>query len=122
MIEGGSSEIVFVYNGQRDRDKQALAYASILSDKIRKVDVGQATVSRSFLSDLAAKLGVGVDGLIDNGPHDGQPGAAPKQHPDTYYFDLLTHQPSLLRTPILIYGDKGQFIGSQSDILALSFL
>lgn len=123
MIEGGSSEMIFIYNSKRDADKQALAYISVFSDKIHKLDVQSDPLSPSLLKDLAAKLGVSWQALAD---HDCE-GLQCREYymhlssPEDYISLLLKH-PEYLKTPVLIYGDRAHFIARETDLLQLSFL
>lgn len=123
MIEGGSSEMIFIYNSKRDADKQALAYISVLSDKIHKLDVQSEALNASLLKELAAKLGVSWQALAD---HDCE-GLQIREYymhlstPEDYIHLLLKH-PEYLKTPVLIYGDKAHFISRETDVLQLTFL
>lgn len=123
MIEGGSNEMVFIYNSKHDIDKHALAYISVFSDKIQKIDVQFSDLDYSFLEKLAAKLGVRYDELVD---HDCEVLksqeyylhlSAPQQ-----YIDLIVKHPNYLKTPVLIFGERAQFISKETDLLQLSFL
>ena len=122
-IEGGSSEMIFVYNSKRDLDKQALAYISVFSDKIVKLDVQSSVLEHSFLVDLSSRLGVGYQDLVDHECEQLKSQeyylhlSTPKQ-----YIDLIVKHPDYLKTPVLIYGDKAHFISKETDLLQLSFL
>ncbi len=123
MFQGGSTEIVFVYNSQNDLDKQSLAYISVFSDNVKKIDVQNRKLKRAFLEELSAKLGLGFTELVNH------ENASLKSieyylHLNTpeQYIDLLEEHPNYLKTPILIHDNKAQFIEKETDLLELTFL
>lgn len=122
MMEGGSSEMIFVYNGQRDADKELLAYVSFFSDKVKKIDVQKGAITKPFLIDMVNKLGVEFQDLVD---HDCPDLLDIEYHlyltTQEQYLDLVLRKPTLIKTPVLVLPNRAFFVNDKSDVLQMSF-
>ena len=107
MIENRSNEITLIYHSEKPDDRKALGYAdSIRAFALKTLDLRKDYLTETQLAEIANKLDVGVRDLVDVSYAEGDQGTRFEQMDDADILNLLTHQPMLIQTPILIVGKK----------------
>lgn len=108
------NEMLFVYNSNDLSDRAALAYAKASPEyKLREFDVTRTFFTETQLKEVANKLNLRPKDLIDELSE-----VYVKKYRDTKLSEddvlvALKHEPTLLRTPIVLYEDGGEFVGSR---------
>ena len=120
-MQPGQKEIILIYNSNDNAHKEALAYANILSGKVRQYDITRTRFTEKTLTDLARRLHVELYELIDM---DGAlfHGLRLKRSSinNTSALALIIDYPELLRTPVLLMNNKTLFIRNKEDIMNLA--
>lgn len=120
MSELATSEYVIVlfYNPTSPIGKQTLAYATGEGHQVREVDILKYQFTGMLLKELADRLDVPVEGLIN------------KQHPDfekykdssfsdSDWLNFLRENTELIKEPIAIRGHQAIFVETPSDLSRL---
>lgn len=120
-MQPGQKEIILIFNSRDNAHKEALAYANILSGKVRPYDVTRTRFTEQVLTDLAHKLHVQPSELIDmEGSLFHQLRLQPQRINNVSALTLIIEYPELLRTPVLLMSNKTLFIRSKDDIMSLA--
>lgn len=111
MIENEPRELTLIYHSEKTDDKKARGYVESLPTlAIKTLDLAKESITETQLAQLADKMEVSVQNLIDttydereNTPQnkDGL-----KEMDTTEILTFIKHNPKLLATPILIIGDR----------------
>ena len=118
-IATSEREVILFYNPNSTIARKTLAYAKAEGFPIRDVDVLKTPFTRTQLVELADRLNLNIEELVN------------KAHPSFYkYFGdpelsdkdwikILNKNPDFLKEPIAIRGDKTVLIETPSDIIKL---
>ncbi|MBR9999978.1 MAG: hypothetical protein KFF73_13455 [Cyclobacteriaceae bacterium] len=112
------NEIVFIYNSDRFRDREARGYMKSVEDyKVREIDISKDQVTETQLMDISDRLEISPAQLLDT-------------HSDEYvnaYGDAdlekediiksIRQKPALLNTPIALYRHKAYFVQTPYDLV-----
>ncbi len=112
------SEIILFYNPNSPSGKKTLAYAKGEGFPVRDVDILKHQFTGTQLEELADRLHVPIDGLVN------------KEHPDfeKYMNDdfsdddwikILRKNPKLIKEPIAIRGHQAMFVRTSSELSRL---
>lgn len=106
-------EILFIYNHNSIKDREALGYVvSLKHYKIKEFDITKEYLTRKQLVQLADKLGVNIHELV-NDKSDLYIDKYQKANLDKKgILKVLEQFPTLLKTPIAVYKDSATFIES----------
>ena len=106
-------EILFIYNHNSIKDREALGYVvSLKHYKIKEFDITKEYLTRKQLVQLADKLGVNIHELV-NDKSDLYIDKYQKANLDKKgILKVLEQFPTLLKTPIEVYKDSATFIES----------
>lgn len=110
--------IILFYNPDSPISKQSLAYAKGEGTQVREVDILQYKFTGSLLKDLADRLKVPIEGLVN------------KEHPDFEKYEIsdfsdedwitfLRENTELIKEPIAIRAEKAMFVKTPSDLSRL---
>jgi len=112
------NEIQLIYNPESIKDREALSYAASLQDhEVKEMDVTKETFTETQLADLADKLDVALEELIDTAS-DLYKETFKNQKPDRDgVLKTLRSQPALLKTPIVMYQNAAHFLDSSMDLI-----
>lgn len=111
-------EIVLFYDPNKPSAEKTLGFAKGEGFPVRDVDILKNKFTGTQLEELAERLHVGIDGLVN------------KDHPDfvTYKDDdfsdddwikILRKNPKLIKEPIAIRGHQAMFVETPSDLSRL---
>lgn len=111
-------EILYLYNSNLLFDRQNLGYLLALKDHVVKdLDVNEESVTERQLKNIAYKLNVNVDEMIDKRSMEYRSMMKNKDFEEEDVLRTIKHNPNLLRTPIAIYSDKAFFVNSAYDFV-----
>ena len=118
-MEIDKAEIMFIYNSATYSDRVALGYAKAIKKyKLKEFDIAKDFFTETQLKEIANRLKVSPRELINR-----QSDIYVDRYADTNLSEgdilvALKREPLLMRTPIMLYNDWGQFINSQYDLIS----
>jgi arsenate reductase-like glutaredoxin family protein len=121
MIENQPNELTLIYHSDKADDKKARAFIETITDYVIKtLDLKRECLTETQLAEIAGKMDVGIELLIDTSYKDSFTGADPESISDVSDADLLTlltQIPILIKTPIAIIGKRAYQYTSSNDLL-----
>jgi arsenate reductase len=119
MIENQPNEITLIYHSDKPDDRKARGYAdSITAFTLKTLDLRREPLTETQLAEIADKLALGVQDLVDPSYSDRAQPADIKDMDDADVLNLLAHQPILLHTPILIVGNRAFRYNSSYELIS----
>lgn len=115
MIENQPREITLIYHSEKSDDKKARGYVESLRLSVKTLDLAREDLTETQLAQIADKMELPVDSLIDTTYYDGsstQEKDNLKKMDTTQLLTFVKHNPKLLDTPILIIGDRAYKYGT----------
>jgi len=125
MIENQPNEITLIFHSDKDKDKKMRAFVETISTyKVKTLDLKKESITELQLAEVAEKLTKGVKDLVDNLYLDRINIASPEvviEMSDADILKLVSREPVLLTTPILIIGKIAYLYESAYQILKQTF-
>jgi arsenate reductase-like glutaredoxin family protein len=118
IFEIKENEIIFIYNSEKFRDREAYGYIKSVKDyKVKEIDLSRDQVTETQLLDVADRLEVSPAQLMDK-----QSDVYVNEYKDKDLGteDVLTairQKPDLLHTPIALYSDKAYLVKTPYDLV-----
>lgn len=117
----GPKEIIIIFNSRDNSHKEAIAYAHILSAKVKQYDVTKTRFNEKMLGDLARLLNVEIVELMDvEGVVFHSLRLKAERLDNESALALILEYPELLRSPILLMHNQTMFIKNKHDIMNLA--
>lgn len=113
-------EMVIIYNQNNLKDKQTLAFAQTITQKINKQDLSSVRVSSTLFELMLTRLGLEGKGVMNKALPLYQRQMRGKEFTLEEWFGILTRHPELLRAPIAMYKGKVVLCNTPTDILKLN--
>jgi arsenate reductase len=111
-------ELLFIYNSQKTTDRTALSYAEPIKEfKLKEFDISKDFFTELQLKEIASLLKVQSKELIDTTSDVYRDKYANSKLSETDLLTVLKHEPSMMRTPIALYHDRGEFVTSSYDFI-----
>lgn len=106
-------ELLFIYNSQKNSDRTALSYAEAIKEyKLKEFDISKDFFTELQLKEIASILKVQPKEMIDTTSDIYHDKYAKSSLSETDLLTVLKHEPSMMRTPIALYHDRGEFVTS----------
>jgi len=125
MIENEPNEITLVFHSDKDKDKQMRAFVETIgTHKVKTLDLKREFITELQLAEIADKMTVGVKDLVDKMYLDRIEITTIEGFIDMSDADILTlisREPILLATPILIIGKIAYLYESAYQLLKQNF-
>jgi len=125
MIENEPNEITLVFHSDKDKDKQMRAFVETIgTHKVKTLDLKREFITELQLAEIADKMTVGVKDLVDKMYLDRIEITTIEGVIDMSDADILTlisREPILLATPILIIGKIAYLYESAYQLLKQNF-
>lgn len=112
------NEIILFYNPQSPSGSKTLAYAKGEGFALRDVDIIKNQFTGTQLEELAERLQVSIDGLV-NKEHSDFENYKTNDFSDDDWIKILRKNPKLIKEPIAIRGHKAMFVKTPSDLSRL---
>lgn len=118
IFQNTDKEITIIYNSEEHVGRQILAYAQTEGLPIHDVDLAHTKLTPTHWVDIAGRLGIEVKGLVNTedpdylmkfGDHN--------SFSDDDWLKMLTHNPDILKAPIVIKGEKIVQMSNSQDML-----
>lgn len=110
MIENKPRELTLIYHSEKSDDKKARGYVESLRVAVKTLDLAKDQMTETQLAQLADKMGISVEELIDptyddrENTDENKEGL--KKMDTTELLVVIKHNPKILDTPIVILGDR----------------
>jgi arsenate reductase-like glutaredoxin family protein len=121
MIENQPNELTLIYHSDKEDDKKARAFIETVVDyKVKTLDLKKESLTETQLAELAGKMGLPVQELVDKTYTDQLESNNKKITGTMWSNDVLTllkQEPILIQTPIVIIGKKAYTYASSYDLL-----
>jgi len=112
-------EIVLFYNPNRESAQKTLGYAKGEGLPVRDVDILKNVFTGTQLEELAERLLVPIEGLV-NKDHPDLPSQFKEANlSDNDWIKFLRKNPEFIKEPIAIRGHKSIFVETPSDLARL---
>lgn len=111
-------EILLFYNPDSPTGPESLAYAEGEGYPLRDVDILKNQFTGTQLEELAERLNVGIDGLV-NKEHPDFANYKDDNFSDDDWIKILRKNPQLIKEPIAIRGHQAMFVKTPSDLSRL---
>lgn len=118
-MEFNPKEITLIYNFNKQGDRESIAYAKQIADKVNEVDIAKTPLTERQMAQLLDKLGVGVEEIIDKKSDVYREKYRDKDMEEPDWLGVIKHEPNMMKTPIGILGEKSIICDLPSHILSL---
>ena len=117
VISTDKKEIKFYYSSKSSIGKQALGYIESSKKEVLAIDVAKTNITGTQWAELAEKLDVSIEDLLDKEHPDfvNEYGKNQQIKSDEGWLKVLDQMPQLLRFPILVNGDTYRQIKTPSE-------
>lgn len=115
MINNKSGELTLIYNSNKSDDKKARGYVESLSGvTVKTLDLAREKLTETQLAEIADKMEIGIEELIDPtfDDHISVHKEGLKLMDRQSLLTLMTNDPKLISTPIVILGNKAYKVGT----------
>jgi len=112
-------EILVYYNPLSSSDRKTVAYAKTVSHHVRAYSHDQANCTPTQWQSILMKLDLEPKRLLNKAHPQYQSDLRGKEFDKEGWLSVLQNNPSLLRSPIAIKGNKAVICDSPTDILRL---
>jgi len=109
--------VLIIYKGNSRSDKEGFGYAQSLKDHVHDIDVTKEPLTSTQLKEIADKLGVDVEELVDKESDIYKEEYTGMSFDASNWLNILSQKPALLRTPIIFDGEKGHIFESGRDVI-----
>lgn len=119
-MEEQANELTFIYRSDKEDDNKIKAFVESLPGYIvRLVDVVRESLSEKQLTELANKMRVHVEELVDPAfdDHISVHNEGLKFLERSQILRLLSHDPKILQTPLVVIGNKASKFASVYKLL-----
>lgn len=124
MIENQPNELTLIYHSDKPDDKKARAFIESITDfEVKTLDLKRERLTETQLAEIANKMNVGIEMLVDPTYMDQLDSQDAVTMPDVSPADLLTLlslSPFLIKTPITIIGKRADQYTSANELLSSS--
>src|SRR5690606_27466077 len=112
------NEMMFIYNSGIQTDRVGLGYAKAVPGYVLKEhDTRKEVFTETQLKEIASKLKVEPIDLIDRRSDLYLQKYKDKALRENDVLTVLKHEPDMMRTPIVLYRDSGEFVGSKYEFV-----
>ncbi len=109
-------ETVLIFNKSSRKGKQTLAYLIGLTPNVRQVDTQKDSVSPSYWKEILKRLELHPKEVMDKSLPYYQEHIRGRDFDSESWLKVLSKNPQLLRSPIVITGDRAVLIDNPSEV------
>ena len=110
---------MYIYNGEKHRDKKLIGYAQASAKQHKKYlefDITKNELTPRQIATLAQGLNTPLHEMVDDTAAHSFDLTEYKNTSESELLTVLSHNPELLRTPILIDGEEYKFVDYIHDV------
>lgn len=113
IMEVKPNEILFIYNSNQHLDKKGLGYVHSLKHyKVKDIDISQDSLTEQQYAELALKMNIEPGDLADKKSSKYKENLDASDLSKEDILIALKNNPNLVKTPIVVYHDRAEFVGS----------
>lgn len=117
-IEIMDNELLFIYNSGSSNDRIALGYIKPTNTYVvKEVDIQRDPFTETQIKEIANRLKVLTEELIDKKSDIYKDKFAHSKFEEEDVLTALKQEPDLMRTPIILYREGGEFVESKYDFM-----
>jgi arsenate reductase-like glutaredoxin family protein len=110
--------MIFIYNADKFRDREALGYAKSIKDySVKEIDVSSDQITEQQFLDLTYRLKIPPVDLFDTQSDPYKKNFKGVKLTKEDIVKAVKRTPSLLKTPIAVYQDTAYFVKSPYDFV-----
>ena len=111
-------EITLLYTSEDSVGKQILAFAKSEAIPVHDVDLAHTKVTPTQWSEVASRLNIPIQELLNTeGPDFAEKFNEKDDFSEDDWLTVLVHNPSLLKAPVVMKGDKIVMMSNPQDML-----
>lgn len=118
-MEFNPREVTVIYDLNKRGGREALAYAKQIAQNVNEIEISSQPLTRTQLAELMNKLNVGIDEMIDKTHELYQDKYEGVDMDENSWLEVLVHNPSMIKTPIGILGNKAVICDLPNQMLEL---
>ncbi|MCX7548925.1 hypothetical protein OS188_13285 [Xanthomarina sp. F1114] len=118
-LASSEREIILYYNLDRPNASKTLGYAKGEGFALRNINILTNKFTGTHLEELASKLKVSIEGLVNKEHSDFNEGLYNSNFSDEDWIKVLQNNPKFLKEPIAIRGHKAIFVKTPSNLSRL---
>lgn len=112
------NELLFIYNSRSANDRIALGYIKPVNTYVvKEFDIQNDALTETQLKEIANRLKVPTQELIDKNSDVYKDKFADANFEEEDLLVALKQEPDLMRTPIVLFRDGGEFVESKFDFM-----
>jgi len=120
MIKVKKNEILFIYNTDKFRDREALGYVSALNNpRVKNIDLKKDPLTMQQIGDVAMSMGVNPQQLVEedykNKIKEKFSGKDLLENEDVLKY--MQKNPEVIKTPIIVTHDSAYVVDSPYDFI-----
>ena len=117
-IEIKDNELLFIYNSRSTNDRIALGYVKPTNTYvIKERDIQNDSLTETQLKEIANRLKISTEELIDKKSDIYKDKFADSNFEEEDLLIALKQEPDLMRTPIVLFRNGGEFVESKYDFM-----
>ncbi len=113
-------EMTLLYNNNRSYDRKVFAMASSTNLKVNKQDISTMHIAETLFFMFLDKLKVAPEELINKSHPIYQTEIEGKDLDEHDWYELISHNPDLLRVPLAMHKGKAIICNSTTDLFKIS--
>ncbi len=113
------SDLILLYNADKSKDRQTLAYAHTITKNINKQELNSVRISNTLFRIMLNKLNVGGKGIVNKADPYYQENYKGKDLSLEDWSSILKNRPDLLRSPLALYQGKAIICDTPTDVLRI---
>lgn len=118
MLTIKENEVLLIYDSDEINDKEARVYVhSFKNHKVKDMDINRESLTEQQFAELSRRLGVHPSELLDKQSEFYKNHMEGTELSKDDIFKMLKNNPKLLKTPIIVYHDRAEIVGSQYNLI-----
>ena len=115
-INSSSTETLLFLKSDCSKSKKVFAYAKSISNQVNVIDLLKTKSTGTLWENILSKLNMSPKELLDKSSPYYQANIRGRDFEERDWTNLLMNNPSLIRGPIVIKGNKARLIDNPTDI------
>jgi arsenate reductase-like glutaredoxin family protein len=118
QLEIAENELLFIYNSRSVNDRIALGYIKPINTYVvKEIDLQKDSLTETQLKEVANRLEISTGDLIDKKSDNYKNNFAKGDFTEEDLLTALKQEPDLMRTPIALFHQGGDFVESKYDFM-----
>ncbi|MCB0515227.1 MAG: ArsC/Spx/MgsR family protein [Chitinophagales bacterium] len=119
MLKTTTKEILVYYDANTSLGKKVLALAKSLTPHVKAIEYHKSPLTLSHLRELIDKTGLRPKDWLNRANPYYQQNLRGKDFDDESWLNIITHNPDLIRAPIVMNGNTAFICDNATDVLKI---